>query len=164
MQGPQFSSSVPEVLEAQGESAPAAGPYPKVHQKFIKNRVRKKFRISTENGLPQGPSKSQKSHKICKMGASNAFRELLCPLSVQKRFSSRLQTPPEPQKYLFYCSKSSLFRNPLYPQNCLFWEPFGTTFAPIASLMAPKVVKRAQNRSNFKTQTGSKMTSKMFTV
>ena len=88
------SSSVPEVLEAQGESAPAAGPYPKVHQKFIKNRVRKKFRISTENGLPQGPSKSQKSHKICKMAPSSPFRELFWPLPFQKGFPSPLQGPP----------------------------------------------------------------------
>ena len=99
-----------------------------------KNRIRKKFRILTQNGLPTGPSKSQKSHKIRKMGASNAFRELLRPLSVQKRFSSRLLTPPEPQNWRFYYGKTTVFRNPLYPQNCLFWTPFGSLLASCACL------------------------------
>ena len=111
--GPQFSSSVPEVLEAQGESAPAAGPYPKVHQKFIKNRIRKKLRFLIPNGLPKGPSKSQKSHQISKMAPSNSFGELLWPLSFQKGFPSRSQGPPEPQKRWFYYSKTTVFRNPL---------------------------------------------------
>ena len=133
---------------------PCRRPLPKVHQKVIKNGIRKMSRILTENGLPKGPSKSQKSHKICKMGASNAFRELLCPLSVQKRFSNRLQTPPEPQKLRFYCSNHCFQKSTLPTKLSLldpFWEPFGTTFPPMSSLMAPKVPKRTLSKNNKKT-------------
>ena len=77
---------------------PCRRPLPKLNPKLTKNRIRKKFRILTKNGLPKGPSKSQKSDKICKIGASNTFRELFRPLSFQKWFPSRLQGPPEPQK------------------------------------------------------------------
>ena len=73
-------------------------PLQKVHQKVIKNRIKKKSRILTPNGLPKGPSKSQKSDQICKMVASNTLRELFWPLSFQKRFPGRPQGPPEPQK------------------------------------------------------------------
>ena len=78
------------------EVRPCRRPLPKLNQKVIKNRIRKKFRILSQNGLPKGPSKSQKSDQICKMGLPNALRELVCPLSFQKWFPSRLQRPPEP--------------------------------------------------------------------
>ena len=73
---------------------PFRRPLQKVTPKLIKNRIKKKSRILTENGLPKGPSKSQKSHKICKMAPSNTFRELFWPLSFQKGFPSPLQGPP----------------------------------------------------------------------
>ena len=90
--------SDPSGFEGSGRSAPAAGPYPKVSQKVIKNRIRKNIRFLTPNCIPKGPSKSQKSHQICKMDLSNTFRELLWQLSFQKRVPSRPQGPPEPQK------------------------------------------------------------------
>ena len=92
---------------------PFRRPLQKVTPKLIKNRIKKKSRILTENGLPKGPSKSQKSDQICKMGLSNALRDLLCSLSFEKRVPSRLQGPPEPQKLWFYYSKTIIFRNPL---------------------------------------------------
>ena len=77
---------------------PCRRPLQKVIQKVIKNPIRKLIRLLTPNGLPKGPSKFQKSVKICKMGFSNTFRELFWPLSFQKWFPSRLQGPPEFQK------------------------------------------------------------------
>ena len=73
---------------------PCRRPLPKVTPKVIKNRIKKKSRILTPNGLPKGPSKSQKSHQICKMAPSNTFRELFWPLPFQKGFPSPLQGPP----------------------------------------------------------------------
>ena len=81
-----------------GGVRPFRRPLPKTNPKVIKNRIKKKSRILTPNGLPKGPSKSQKSHQICKMAPSNPFRELFWPLPFQKGFPSRPQGPPEPQK------------------------------------------------------------------
>ena len=90
-----------QVLKAQGgPPLPPAPPKsdPKVHQKVIKNRIRNNIRFLNPNGFPKGPSKSQKSHQMCKMVASKAFPELSRLLLLQKGFQSRPQGPPEPQK------------------------------------------------------------------
>ena len=99
-------------LKTPRGSRPCRRPLQKVHQKVIKNQIRKFIRFLTPNGLPKGPSKSQISDKICKIGNSNTFRELFGLLSFQKWFPSRLQGPLESQK-LFYRSKTIIFRNPL---------------------------------------------------
>ena len=101
------------ISEGSGGSAPAAGPYPKVPVKVIKNRIKNLIRFLTPNGLPKGPSKSQKSDKICKLGPSNTFGEVFWPLSCQKGFPSHFQRPPEPQKWWFHHSKTIIFRNPI---------------------------------------------------
>ena len=108
------------------ESAPAAGPYPKVHQKFIKNRIRKKLRFLIPNGLPKGPSKSQKSHQISKMAPSNTFGELLWPLSFQKGFPSRSQGPQNVKNDSFTIVK------PLFSEihSSLKMITFGHLFGP----------------------------------
>ena len=69
----------PQVLKAQGVRL-CRRPLPFLPLNLIKNRIRKKFRILTPNGLPKGPSKSQKSDKVSRIGISNTFRELLGPL------------------------------------------------------------------------------------
>ena len=85
-----------------GRVRPCRRPLQKVTRKVIKNRIRKLIRFLTPNGFPKGPSKSQKSDKIWKMELSNVLWKLLCPLSFQKWFPSRLHRPPERQKWWFY--------------------------------------------------------------
>ena len=72
------------------------------------------------------------------MAPSNTFQELFWPLSFQKGFPSPLQGPPEPQKSLFYLSKTTVFRNPLWSQNGLFWTPFWTLLGPFSLPCPPQ--------------------------
>ena len=141
----------------------------------MKNPIRKKFRFLIPNGLPKGPSKSQKSHQICKMASSNRFRELFWTLPFQKWFPSPLQRPPEPHKSWFYLSKTTHFVMPTKKQTrqrnarnrrnhhrkhhrkatCakLFGAPVST---PIS---VPKSMQNHSKIDQFSTQIGPKSTS-----